>query len=175
MKLLMKDMPKVNDLMDAMAPTDAEKQDKSMVESINKLHAEALKVFAACWAMIRQNKAKTYCIIWGQCSSAPQFKLMGKTEYLPMSTSFNCVWLLQTLNLLSAGVDKNYNVYVSTFHPMETFYNMRQLPTETMEMYHGCFESAVATATLSERNLLDTTNCPPTSVIKVTSHTPTTP
>jgi hypothetical protein len=78
---------------------------------------------------------------------------MGETEYLSMLTAFNCIWLPEMLNLFSAGVDKDSNKYVSTFHAMESFYNMRQSPTETMEMYHGCFESAVATATLSKGNL----------------------
>ena len=78
---------------------------------------------------------------------------MGEPEFQSMSTSFDCVWLLETLNLFSAGVDKNSNVYVSTFHAMKGFYSMRQSPTETMEAYHSRFESAVATATLSKGNI----------------------
>jgi hypothetical protein len=47
MRPLMKDMPKVDDLMSDMALTDAEKLDKSMVASIEKLHAEEKKGLAA--------------------------------------------------------------------------------------------------------------------------------
>jgi hypothetical protein len=60
---------------------------------------------------------------------------MGEREYPTASSAFDCVWLLETLNLFSAGVDKKSNVYVSTFHAMKSFYNMWQSPTETMEAY----------------------------------------
>jgi hypothetical protein len=62
MKPIMKDMPKVIDLMDDMGLTDAEKADKTIVTSINKLHAEEMKVFAARRAILCQNKTKAYGI-----------------------------------------------------------------------------------------------------------------
>jgi hypothetical protein len=154
MKPLMKVMSKLSDLTDDMVLTDAERADALMIESLGKLHAEEMKVFAARRAMLRQNKTKVYSVIWGQCSPALQSELMGEQEYQTMSTSFDCIWLLETLNLFSAGVDKNSNVYMSTFHTMKSFYTIRQSPTETMETYyHGRFESAVATAILSKGNL----------------------
>jgi hypothetical protein len=153
MKPLMKNMPKLSDLMDDMALTPTERTDATMLESLGKLHAEEMKVFAARRAMLRQNKTKAYGVIWGQCSPALQSELMGEPKFKDKSASFDCIWLLETLNLLSAGVDKNSNVYMSTFHAMKGFYSMRQSPTETMEAYHSRFESAVATAILSKGNL----------------------
>ena len=155
MKTFMKNMPKLADLIEDMGLTDAERNDDSMLASLTKLHSEEMKVFAAHRAVLRQNKTKAYGVIWGQCSPALQSELMGETDYPSMSASFDCVWLLETLNLLSAGVDKNSNVYVSTFNAMKSFYSMRQSPTETMEMYHARFESAIATATLSKGNLFE--------------------
>jgi hypothetical protein len=105
--------------------------------------------------MLHQNKTtKVYGAIWGQCSPALHSELMGEQEYQTMSTSFDCIWLLETLNLFSAGVDKNSNVYMSTFHAMQSFYNTRQSPSETMETYHGRFESDVATAILVSKGNL---------------------
>jgi hypothetical protein len=37
---------------------------------------------------------------------------MGEMEYQPMSTLFDCVWLLETLSLFFAGVDRNKNLFV---------------------------------------------------------------
>jgi hypothetical protein len=150
----MTDMPKLSDLTADMVLTDAERADALMIESLGKLHSEEMKVFAARRAMLRKNKTKVYGIIWGQCSPALQSELMGEQEYQAMSTSFKCIWLLETLHLFSAGVDKNSYVYMSTFHAMKRFYTIRQSPTETMETYHGRFESAVAAATLSKGNLV---------------------
>jgi hypothetical protein len=139
--------------MDDMALTATERTDATMLASLGKLHAEEMKVFAARRAMLRQNKTKTYGVIWGQCSPALQSELMGEPTFKDKSASFDCIWLLETLNLLSAGMDKNSNVYMSTFHAMQVFYSMRQLPTKTMEAYHSRFESSVATAILSKGNL----------------------
>jgi hypothetical protein len=48
MKPLMKDMPKLSDLTDDMVLTDAaEGADALMIESLGKLHANEMKVFAA--------------------------------------------------------------------------------------------------------------------------------
>jgi hypothetical protein len=80
-KPLMKDMPKLSDLTDDMVLTDAERADALMIESLGKLHAEEMKVFAARRAMLRQNKTKIYGVIWGQCRPALQSELMGKQEY----------------------------------------------------------------------------------------------
>ena len=63
--------------------------------------------------ILRQNTTKTYHLIWGQCSPALQSQLMGDTEYMEKSTSCDCVWLLEALRLLSAGVDKHSNVSAS--------------------------------------------------------------
>ncbi len=153
-KLLLKDMPTEADLITDMGLTDEQKKDVSMMASITKLFGEDMKVFAGQRLVLKQNKTKLYGVIWGQCTSALQSEMMGDLEYKAKSADFDCVWLLLTLKLLSAGMDKNSNTYVSTFHALKGFYTLRQSREESMEAYHRRFESAVATADMSKGNLL---------------------
>ena len=153
-KLLLKDMPTEADLVADMGLTVDQQMDTSMMASINKLFGEDMKVFAGQRLVVKQNKTKLYGVIWGQCTSALQSELMGDPAYKMKLTEFDCVWLLSTLKLLSAGMDKNSNTYVSTFHALKGFYSLRQTREETMEAYHRRFESAVATAEMSKGNLL---------------------
>ena len=118
LKPLMKDIPKQSDLVKEMELSADDQKDDALMESIQKLHMEEMKVFAARRSVAKQNKTKLYGVIWGQCSPALQSELMGEPDFKEKSSAFDCIWLLGRLKLISAGLDKNSNVYVSTFHAM---------------------------------------------------------
>jgi len=81
LKSLMKDMPKQTDLIAEIGLSDEDRKDTTMMESIQKLYLEEMKVFASRTSVAKQNKTKLYGVIWGQCSPALQTELMGDTKF----------------------------------------------------------------------------------------------
>jgi hypothetical protein len=114
-----------------------------------------MRVFASRRSVAKQNKTKLYGVIWGQCSPALQSELTGDTDFKEKSSVFDCIWVLQKIKLISAGLDKNTNVYISTFSALKSFYNCRQGKDESMETYHRRFEAATATVIMSKGNLTE--------------------
>ena len=84
---------------------------------------------------LQQNKQKLYGILWGQSSSGLQEVIKADEEYADKSSKFDCIWLLEKLNLVSAGVDKKANKYSSLVRAITAFVTMRQGPTKSNDSF----------------------------------------
>ena len=96
--------------------------------------------------MAKQNKM--FALVVGQCSPALKSELKCEPDFSDKTNTRDCIWLLNTLCLLCAGIDKNTDRFHSSVSSMANFFETKQLPDETMPAYHSRFEAAVATAIL---------------------------
>lgn len=90
---------------------------------------------------LQQNKQKLYGILWGQSSSGLQEVIKADEEYADKSSKFDCIWLLEKLNLVSAGVDKKANKYSSLVRAITAFVTMRQGPTKSNDSFQKRVEA----------------------------------
>ena len=124
-------------------------------ESIDTLFESELKDYGRKRRLLVQGKKKLYGLIWGQCSDALQSEVRGEPDFIKMSESLDCIWLLTTLSLLSAGADKHSDFYISSFQALTNFCTCLQSPDESMAAYYSRFEAAVTTVTLVHGDLLN--------------------
>ena len=62
---------------------------------------------------LTQNLTILWATILGQCTPALQEEISGKPDYVSKAADFDSIWLLQTLQKITAGVNKTTNKYYS--------------------------------------------------------------
>ena len=100
-----------------------------------------------------QNLTILWTDIIGQCSPALQEELHGDPDFIPKSSTFDAIWLLQTLQKLTAGANKTTNRYFSVFTAAKSFFNTVQQSNEPLDEYYTRFESAKDLVELSMQRL----------------------
>ena len=65
-----------------------------------------------------------------------------------MKGTFDCLWLLDNIKLLTSGIDKKQDIGVNTVTAVKSLYYLRQYQNEPLEAYYRRFDSAVNTAKL---------------------------
>jgi len=78
----------------------------------------------------------------GQCTPALQEEVHGEPDYMSKSSTFDSVWLLQSLQKITAGVNKTTNKHHSAFKATKKFYGTQQSPTEGIDEFYNRFENA---------------------------------
>jgi len=63
--------------------------------------------------LLTQNLTILWATIMGQCTPALQEEVHGEPDYMSKSSTFDSVWLLQSLPKITAGVNKTANKYHS--------------------------------------------------------------
>ena len=86
------------------------------------LYSSQIKLNAERERDLIQNLTILWATIMGQCSPALQEEGKGHPDYIPESASFNSIWLLETLQKITAGVNKTTNKYFSVFKATKKFY-----------------------------------------------------
>ena len=76
---------------------------KTMVQTIYTQHVKSL---AERQQLIRQNLTILWNDILGQCTPALQEELSGDPDYNSKANDFDAIWLLKTLQKLTAGANK---------------------------------------------------------------------
>ena len=154
-KALCKDMLKISKMkikFGVDTKTDASKKaDKE--EAVKELFKQAMSTFSKRRDQLDQNCTKLFGTIWGQCLPALQSEVIGDEDYKTKSKDFDCVWLLEKLKKLCAGIDTNSNTYVATYSSLKSFYLLKQKEGEMVESYHKTFKAAVDTIGMSLRSL----------------------
>ena len=64
---------------------------------------------------LTQNLTILWATIMGQCTPALQEEVHGEPDYMSKCAAFDSVWLLQSLQKITAGVNKTTNKYYSVF------------------------------------------------------------
>ena len=94
----------------------------------------------------------------GQCTSALQEEVNWDPDYISKTTDFDSIWLLQTLQKITVGVNKATNKYFSTFKSMKIFYLTQQSFHESMDEYYTRFDTAKDLVQLFDADIVDTTS-----------------
>ena len=77
----------------------------------------------------------------GQCSPALQEEVKGHPDYIPKSADFSSIWLLESLQKITVGVNKTANKYFSAFRATKKFYLTQQGQTENVDEYYSRFDN----------------------------------
>ena len=106
----------------------------------------------------KQNMAKLWTDIIGQCSPALQEELAGDPKYLQENVSFNSIWLMETLQRFTAGANKTTNKHNSLFKATKQFYLTQQGYQESLDEYYARFDSSRELVHLFNGEVIDTTS-----------------
>ena len=125
---------------------------KDMVKTIYNQH---VKTITERTQICEQNMTVLWSDIIGNCSPSLQEEISGDPLYTSKSSSFDSVWLLQTLQKITAGANKTTNKYYSIFKSLKSFYNTQQGFNEPLDSYYQRFESARDLVELFDGSIAD--------------------
>ena len=122
------------------SPTDpTEEEEKSHFKM--KMWELRAKRFLDREETLGQNVFKIYALVIGQCSPALKSALKGDAEYTKKSASFDALWLLKKLKVISSGVDVKANPTLTLYEQAILFFDTRQGTTESDDDYLVRFNS----------------------------------
>ena len=90
---------------------------------------------------LTQNLTILWATIMGQCTPALKEEVSGDPDYPARSAVFDSIWLLQSLQKITAGVNKTTNRYQSVFKAAKKFYLTQQTFSENIDEYFGRFKT----------------------------------
>ena len=91
---------------------------------------------------LTQNLTILWATILGQCTPALQEEINGEPDYIAKAAEFDSIWLLQTLQKITAGVNKTTNKYYSAFKAIKSFYATQQTQGEGIDEFFHKFDTA---------------------------------
>jgi len=99
------------------APDNSDRKEMAKIFFINEVKAHTERV-----RDLTQNLTILWATILGQCTPALQEEINGEPDYIVKAAEFDSIWLLQTLQKITAGVNKTTNKYYSAFKAIKSFY-----------------------------------------------------
>ena len=111
-------------------------------EMAKMLYSSQIKLNGERERDLTQNLTILWATIMGQCSPALQEEVNGDPDYITKSADFDSVWLLQTLQKITAGVNKTTNRYFSVFKATKKFYLTQQGSNENVDECYSRFDNA---------------------------------
>ena len=127
--------------------------DKRMM--LQTIYTQHIKSISDRLQQCEQNLTILWNDIIGQCSPALQEELHGAPDYTSKSSVYDAVWLLQTLQRLTAGANKTTNKYFSVFGAAKSFFNTVQHNNEPLDEFYTRFESAKDLVELFDAKIID--------------------
>ena len=124
-------------------------------EMAKLLYSSQVKLNADQERDLTQNLTILWATIIGQCSPALQEEVKGHPDYLPKSADFNSIWLLETLQKITARANKTTNKYFSAFKATKKFYLTQQGQTENVDEYYSRFDNARDLVQLFNAEIVD--------------------
>ena len=94
---------------DATAKFIREADNVDRRDEVKLLYGIQLKSNAEREKDLTQNLTILWATIMGQCTPALQEEVHGEPDYMSKSSTFDSVWLLQSLQKITAGVNKTTN------------------------------------------------------------------
>ena len=152
-----------NNLHPVAPPPNESESDKFMRETENadkqemaKLqYSNQLKLNGERERDLNQNLTILWATIMGQCSPALQEEVKGHPDYRTKSADFHSIWLLETLQKITAGVHKTTNKYFSAFKATKKFYLTQQGPNDNIDEYYSRFDNAKDLVQLFNADVVD--------------------
>jgi hypothetical protein len=124
-------------------------------DEVKLLYGIQLKSLAERETDLNQNLTVLWATIMGQCTPALQEEVHGDPDYLSKSSTFDSVWLLQSLQKITAGVNKTTNKYHSAFKATKKFYSTQQSNNEGIDEFYNRFENAKDLVGLFNADIVD--------------------
>ena len=137
-----------------------ERKNDEIRENVGALVTTEINEFAKRRTQLRSNMAQLWGLTVGQCSPALQEHLKAQEGYTDNHGDYNCVWLLETLQLLAAGNDAATNPYVSAVNALRQLYRLKQFNDESLEDYLARFEEYVDQVRLSKVKMVSFEDAP---------------
>jgi len=110
------------------------------------------KMYLNCEETLRENITKIYGLTIGQCTPALRSTLKSDPDYKNKSSTYDSLWLLQKLRVLTAGVDTAANPSFSLNEQILFFFNTRQGQNESDDDYLMRFNSRTHVLEMSGRD-----------------------
>jgi hypothetical protein len=132
---------------------EAENVDKN--EMAKLMYSSQVKQNAERERDLTQNLTILWSTILGQCSSALQEEVKGHPDYIQKSSDFRSIWLLKTLQKITAGVNKTTNKYFTAFKSTKKFYLTPQGQSESVDKYYSRFDNAKDLVQLFNADIVD--------------------
>ena len=132
---------------------DTENDDRQAMAKM--LFNEAIKQHSQRIKDLTQNLTILWATILGQCTPALQEDVNGDPDYATRAGDFDSVWLLQTLQKVTAGIHKTTNKYFSAFKAIKTFYNTIQSYNESIDEFFSRFDNSKVLVQLLHSDVID--------------------
>lgn len=100
---------------------------------MRELQQAEMKIYADRQKVVVNNLTVLWGIVIGQCTPMLQEELRAEEDYDIKSSEYDSIWLLKTLQRVTAGINKTTNVYYSLLHALEEFYTIKQRENESVE------------------------------------------
>jgi len=145
--------PGPNETADKKFAREQENEDRRQM--VTTLFGTHVKSFDSRKRTIEQGLIKLWGTIIGQCTPALQEEISGSPDYSVKLDHFDSIWLLQTVQKLTAGANKTTNQYLSAFKALKAFYTTTQQRQESVDSYFSRFENARTLVQLFESDVID--------------------
>ena len=89
---------------------------------------------------LKNNLNKCFAIIWGQCTSGVQSILKGEANFKQEEEDVNCLWLLKTVNKITAGIKNKDNKQFMLYEELMYFFTKRQGETNSNDSFTNIFK-----------------------------------
>ena len=129
-----------------LTPEEAKSEVKRWIKQ------EKVKQYIKRLNSLDSNKKKLYALIWGQITTGLQEALKGEDEFSFKDSSFDCIWLLEKVKLVSSGIDTKANKYCTLVQALTSFCTIRQGATESNDSFRKRIDSSALTLSLSGGN-----------------------
>ena len=96
--------------------------------------------------MYKENKAKLFAVVFGQCTPTMVAGLKSQNGYVKKELEKDVVWIMKAIKKLSVGIDENENEAITAYEAVKKFYELRQADGESNNRYMERFEEAWKTA-----------------------------
>ena len=77
----------------------------------------------------------------------------GDSEVHKKNNALDCLWLLNQLRLVTAGIDKKQDLACNIFKTVRTIYTLKQYQNESFEEYYQMFQSLLNTSQMLGANV----------------------
>lgn len=169
--LLKKELPVLNDIiadlgivLQAASETETaeqraerERANRVLSEPAQALFVQEMSQFAKKRSQLKENMAKLWGVILGQCTKALVEALRAEHDFEQEQATYNSIWLLKSIKRIAQGVTTSSNTYHTAFCAMRDFYRTKQFQ-KSVEDYYTDFENAQELVQQANVDILDHTD-----------------
>ena len=132
-------------------------RNRMLMEPAQSLYSQEMSQFAKKRDLLKENMAKLWGIIFGQCTKALVESLRAEADFEQEQEDYNAIWLLKSIKRVVQGVTTSSNDYHTAFCSMRDFYRTKQF-NKSVEDYYVDFENAQELVLQAHVDLLDHTD-----------------